>query len=188
MGPPPSDGPMLPTPGDDDDEIRVYTDPLAGTFSMLLQPGTPVLAPLGSADLLILGPGGDFLPLTGNETVSRLAADTLNQRLFVQAPQGNQAIAPGIDNDRGFVVAAGADATLNTGDETLIVHQTLALGAAIDSSVLPMGLGVGGGTPITGAESFVPVGPGWGLMRSPGSDVPIPVFGNGNDIVLLVRY
>jgi len=148
--------------------VLVFTDPAGNISAPVSLIGTPLLAPLGSGDLAIFTPG--TAPL-GDEQAIRLLGDGSSIRNFAAVPTLNQAIVVLTDADRAFGVTAA-------GGGSLIVHQTRALGALTDTSVLPA-------APITGSEPFVPVGTNWGLVQSPG---PMGLFGAGTNAVLVVRY
>jgi hypothetical protein len=156
----------------------VFMTPGSGNPALIsgLQP--PLFAPLGSQDLLVFDPGP---PGLGDERAQLIPGTSA----FAFIPAWNQAVPPLTDQYRAFGVGAGSDSVYGTGDERLLVHQTLALGYDTEVSTLPMGITMGG--PVTGLESFVPVGPGWGVMQSPG---PLPglTYGGGDDLVIIVRY
>ncbi|MHC4225275.1 MAG: hypothetical protein ACYSUN_14900, partial [Planctomycetota bacterium] len=156
--------------------IAVFMNPGSGNPALIsgLQP--PLFAPLGSQDLLVFDPGP---PGLGDERAQLIPGSSA----FAFIPAWNQAVPALTDQYRAFGVGTGPDNVYGTGDERLLVHQTLALGYDTETSILPMGIAMGG--PVTGLESFVPVGPGWGVMQSPG---PIAGYGGGDDLLLFVRY
>jgi hypothetical protein len=148
--------------------VLAFTDPVGNVSAPVSLTGTPLLAPLGSGDLVVFAPG---TAATGDEQAIRLLGDASSIRNFATVPTLNQATVVLSDADRAFGVAA-------SGGGSVIVHQSRALGALTDTSILPA-------APITGAEPFVPIGTNWGLVQSPG---PTGLFGTGTDAVLVVRY
>jgi hypothetical protein len=174
------------------DEVVVYTNPATNAPVSLQVAGLPLLASLGSTELVVFDRGPNTNPNTGDETVRRVNAAASLSNNFANRPGWSQAFAPLTDFDRVFAIGPGADGTLGSGDETLLVFQTRALGAPTDAATLPLALPSAPANPPTlGFElPFVPIGPGWGLLQSPGVPfgLPNPAFGDGNDLLLLVRY
>lgn len=163
--------------------VMVYTDPLAGTKTTLPFAGAPLFAPLGNGGLVVFGPGGDLALRTGDDEAHHV--DDVAARLsFGQVPNQFQAIAPLSDSDRAFALAPGGDGVFGTADDLLEVYQSRALGAAADASRLPASA-----LPVAqvlgSTVTFVPVGPGWGLIQSPGA---FGVWGDLNDQLILVSY
>ena len=146
--------------------VVAFTDPVNGTSATLTLTGTPLLAPLGSGDLVVFTPG----------SATRVRGDGSSSQNFSAAPTLNQAIVVLTDADRAFGLTT-------VGGSALLVHQTRALNAFADTSALPVDLP--GAAPITGTEPFVPVGPDWGLVQSKGMTA---FWGDGADVVLVVRY
>lgn len=164
--------------------ILAYTDPLAGTKTTLQFAGAPLFAPLSSGGLVVFGPGGDLAYRTGDDVAMHLDAATAAPTSFVGVPNQFQTIAPLTDGDRAFALAPGGDNAFGTNDDFLEVYQSRALAENTNTARLPvaalplaqvLGLSV----------TFVPVGPGWGLIQSPGA---LGVWGDGNDIVIIVSY
>ncbi|MHC4971767.1 MAG: IPT/TIG domain-containing protein [Planctomycetota bacterium] len=153
--------------------VLAFTDPVNNNSATISLTGTPLLAPLGSGDLVVFAPGAS--PLPGDEQAIRLLGDGSSLQNFLAMPTLNQATVVLTDADRAFgVTAAGGGA--------LTVHQTRALGALTDTSSLPVALAPA--APILGTEPFIPVGPSWGLIQSPG----MGGFASGTEAVLVVRY
>ncbi|MGH7163177.1 MAG: hypothetical protein ACREID_06820, partial [Planctomycetota bacterium] len=165
-----------------DDRVLAYTDAPAGTRAALTLPGVPVLAGLASGELLVYGRGGDLAADTGDEVALRIDAGAVGSQPFLAPSRWNHAFPAQVDSTRGFAIGSGPDTAVGTGDEQLLVHQTRALGAAADGSLLPLALPA---APLLAtALPFVPVGPGWGLVQSPGN----AVFGDADDVLVLARY
>jgi hypothetical protein len=163
------------------DSVAIYASPQTGNPVPRQTPQVPLLATLGILDLLVFDPG----PTAGlgDERLQRVLGSATGSTFFSFVPAWNQGAVATTDMDRGFGVGAGSDGNYGTGDEWLLVHQTLALGETNQFSVLPMGHPQEGRIP--GTLPFVPVGPGWGLIQSPGIS---GVYGDGTDRLLLVRY
>ncbi len=178
------------TPNDADDRILVFTDPQAGAATPLDLPGIPLLTTFGSGELAIFGRGPDLADGTSDDVALRLDAAVSLAQPFVTVPRWGRGFLPRTDATRVFVVGPGADGVAGTLDDELIVHQTRALGDARDATPLPMSLaGAPVNPPNLAPLPFVPIGPGWGLMQSPGAGVgPLPLFGDADDQLLVVRY
>ena len=151
--------------------VLAFTDPVGNVSSPVSLTGTPLLAPLGSGDLVVFTPG---TVAPGDEQAIRLAGDASSIQNFAFVPTLNQATVVLTDADRAFGVTVA-------GGGSLVVHQTRALGALTDTSSLPAALP---SAPITGLQPFVPVGTSWGIVQSPG----MGGFGSGTEAVLVVRY
>ncbi|MHC4548363.1 MAG: IPT/TIG domain-containing protein [Planctomycetota bacterium] len=151
-----------------------------GSPASLAMIGTPLLAPLGSGELIVFAPGG---PPPGDEQAVRIAADASSSQPFALVPTLTQALRAHTDADRAFGASPGPDGSWGTSDDSLTVHQTRALGLGIDIASLPIQQLPG--LPITGQEPFVPIGPDWGIIQSPG---PLRVYLGPSDQVLVVRY
>ncbi len=164
--------------------IRVYTNPLAGTASTLPFLGTALFAPLGNGGLAVFGPGANLVPRTGNDDVAmHIDSAGTTVESFSLIPNLFQNVAPLSDADRVFAVSPGPDGAFQTPDDTLEVYQTRSLGQA--RSVTPLPLNALPVARVMGTLPFVPVGPGWGLLQSPGTDT---IFGNTDDQLILVTY
>jgi len=163
--------------------IKVFTDPAAGTSTTLPFTGTPLLGSLGNGGLVAFGPGTDLTPMTGadDQSLHLDAAATLAQS-FSLIPNIPQTVAPLTDADRAFAVSPGPDGAFGTPDDTLEIYQSRALLQLISASQLPLNHPT---APVTGNLPFVPIGPGWGLVQSPG---PNGIFGNSDDQLLLASY
>ncbi|MHC4958520.1 MAG: IPT/TIG domain-containing protein [Planctomycetota bacterium] len=166
-----------------DERVRVYTDISTGAFTELALPGIAQFAPLPNGGLGVFTTGPNYMPGDGDD-----AANLLDSTATVSNPFGppsiwTAAFNPLGDNDRLFLVSAGVDNTVGTGDEGLVVHQSLAIGENVSTAQLP--LAVAATEPLTGAEPYVPVGPGWGVIQSPGSD---GIYGTGDDQIIAARH
>lgn len=164
--------------------IMVYTDPLAGTKTTLPFAGSPLFAPLGSGALVVFGPGGDLAVRTGDDDALHLSAATAAQSSFSFIPNQFQTIAPLCDGDRAFALAPGGDNVFGTNDDILEVYQSRALAEGTNASRLPVAA-LPAAQVLGLSVTFVPVGPGWGLVQTPGA---FGVWGDGNDQLILVRY
>ncbi|MEE8105177.1 MAG: IPT/TIG domain-containing protein [Planctomycetota bacterium] len=169
------------TPNTFSDEFAVYTDPVAGTVQRLSRAGIPLFAPLGNGELIVFERGGDVTPDTNDDAVTHIDAAAQNATSFATAPIWDHAFAPHTDQTRAFAIDAGANG-FGDGDEALLIYQAASLGQFVESLALVMAQP---GTPATGLEPFVPIGPGWGLIQSPGLD---GTYGGADDQLLLVRY
>ncbi len=171
-------------PGTGDEQVIVFTDPVAGVFQTLTnRRGPPVLTLLRTADnsIVIHNPGGiDNVGATGDEVASSLNGTSLLLRNFTTVPLWDQLTAARADDSRVFVVGRGPDALPATSNEVLIVHQTRSLSQITDSVTLPVTVA----QPLTNTLPFVPIGNGWGLVQSPGN----LVFGNAFDVLVVIHY
>jgi hypothetical protein len=164
--------------------LRIYTNPLTGTATTLPFNGTPLLAPLGNGGLVAFGPGANLTPMTGNDDQAlHINAAATVVESFSLAPRLFQNLAPLSDSDRVFAVSPGPDGVFPTTDDTLEVYQTRSLAAARSASQLP--ISAQPTAPVTGTLPFVPIGPGWGLLQSPGIN---GTFGDLDDQLILVTY
>jgi hypothetical protein len=102
---------------------------------------------------------------------------------FSLIPNLLQNVAPLSDADRVFAVSPGPDGAFQTLDDTLEVRQTRSLGQVRTTSQLP--ISAQPVARVTGNLPFVPVGPGWGLLQSPGTNA---VFGDADDQMILATY
>lgn len=176
------DGIALPVSGPTG--IKIYSDPLTATSSTLPFAGAPLLAPLAAGGLVIFGPGGDLVPATGGDDQAILIdAIGPGSQAFSLVPNLLQTIPPLTDADRAFAFSPGPDGVFGTTDDMLEIYQSrsaLALRSAtqLPASVLPVAR-------LTGTVAFVPVGPGWGVTQSPGTNA---TFGDGDDQLIVVSY
>lgn len=164
--------------------IRVYTNLLAGTASTLPFFGSALFAPLGNGGLVAFGPGPNLVPGTGTDDVA-MHIDSAGTTVvsFSLIPNLFQAVVALSDADRVFAVSPGPDGAFQSPDDTLEVYQTRSLGQS--RSVTPLPVSALPVARVMGTLPFVPVGPGWGLLQSPGTDV---IFGNADDQLILVTY
>jgi len=164
--------------------LRLYTNPAAGTATTLPFFGTPLLAPFGNGALMAFGPGPNLVPTTGNDDEALHINTTITSiDPFSIIPNLLQNLVPLSDGDRMFAVSPGPDGAFLTADDTLEIYQSAALGQARSVTQLP--LAVMPVAPVNGAQPFVPIGPGWGLMQSAGLN---GAFGNIDDQLVLIRY
>ncbi|HEX5136609.1 MAG TPA: IPT/TIG domain-containing protein [Planctomycetota bacterium] len=164
--------------------LRLYTNPATGAATTLPFNGTPLLAPFGNGGLMAFGPGPNLVPATGNDDEALHINATISSiDPFSIIPNLIQNVAPLSDGNRMFAVSPGPDAAFLTGDDTLEIYQSLALGQAGSACQLP--LAAMPTAPVNGALPFVPIGPGWGLLQSAGID---GAFGNIDDQLILVQY
>jgi len=162
--------------------ILVYTNPLQGSNTTIPFAGTALLAPLGNGGLVTFGPGFDLAVRTGDDVA--LHIDTAAaQSAFSLVPNHFQAIAPLTDADRAFAISPGGDGVFQTADDVFEVHQSRALGAARSATRLP--ISALPAARVMGTEPFVPIGPGWGLIQSPGTNT---TWGDLDDQLILVDY
>lgn len=157
------------------DRVVAFTNPLGGTSASLTLPGVPLLSPLRGGALVVFGPGPNLTTNDPDDQALFVDSSAAGSTPFAGAQPWSQVPASPGDQDRAFGVVAGAGARL-------IVHQSRALGAVVSVSSLPLS---DFGAPAAGGQPFVPIGPGWGLMQSPGND---GVFGVNLDSILVVRY
>jgi len=164
------------------DLVQVFTDPVAGTTATLALPGVPLLATLGSGNLVAFAAGVDGLPGSGDEQVVLIDAAATTSQPFAPGPTWpHNPLSPG-GQDRAFGVSPGGDGAPGTGDETLLVFQSRAVGTIVNVTSLPMATPQ---SPVPAATPFIPIGSGWGLIQSPGFN---GLFGDGNDLLILVQY
>jgi len=166
-----------------DERILVFSDPVAGTSSPISLPGNSVLATFGSGELALFSPGLDFLPGGGDDSSLRLDAAATGTTPFNPVVSWPLKLAPFTSGTRVFLVGRGNDGTANTGDEVLIIHQTLAIPAGLSTILLP--LATGASAPASTSQHFVPIGPNWGIVQSPGFD---KTFRSLDDQLLIAMY
>ncbi|MGQ0612661.1 MAG: IPT/TIG domain-containing protein [Planctomycetaceae bacterium] len=176
-------------PNDADDRLLVFLDPRAGAATPFDLAGIPLLATFGSGELAIFGRGPDLADGTADDVALRLDAAASFAQPFVTVPRWGRGFLPRTDLERLFAVGPGADGVAGTLDDELIVHQTRALGQARDATPLPL---AAAGAPVNPPNlaplPFVPIGPGWGLMQSPGAGGgPLPLCGDADDQLRVVR-
>ncbi len=164
-------------------EIRVFSNLVAGAPLATPMPGTPLFAPLISGDLVVWGPGVDLSPATAPNECRRIISTGGAQQAFALTPLWPLNFRPFADAERAFATAGGG-LGYGSGTEILIVQQSRVLGAATDAATLPLGGGAGV-APVLAGFPFVPVGPGWGLVQSPG---PNGTFADLDDRIILARY
>jgi len=164
--------------------LMVFTNPLAGTSSSAMLSGRLLLAPLGSGSLALFGPGGDLTPRTGGDDQAVYVAPAgTTLQFFTLVPDIPQTLPVLADADRAFGVSPGGDNTFGTIDDMLEVFQSRAIAAGNSACRLP----ASGGTtaPASGLVSFVPIGPGWGLLQSPGFNL---TFQTADDQLIFLSY
>jgi len=164
-------------------EIRIYSNLVAGAPLATPMPGTPLFAPLIGGDLVVWGPGVDLNPTTAPNECRRIISAGGTQTPFALTPLWPLNFRPFSDSERAFATAGGG-LGFGSGTEILIVQQSRALGSATDAATLPLGGGAGV-APVAAGFPFVPVGPGWGLIQSPG---PNGTFRDLDDRIILARY
>jgi len=171
----------------DDDRVVFFTDIVAGSTVFQTIQGQPLLAPVGPS-LVIWGPGPGFTPGDANDTAQLVnPTATASSNFLPQLPWGHL-FAPLSDGARAFVIDNGLDGGPNTGDERLVVLQTLKAGDGTSATLLPLVATLVARA--QGIHPFVPIGPGWGLMQSPGPDGTLGGVGapGGTDDVLVVAF
>jgi len=171
-------------PADGDEKLAVYTNPLAGTALTIDVRGPAQVMSLRTLEAVVFDSGNNLAPGV-DDVIRYLDASFTSAQTFARRLNWTQT-APILGDDvRVFAVGAGADTVGNTGDETLQVWQTRALGATDDAVVLP--LSTGPTTPVPLAVPFVPVSTDWGVILSPGLD---KVFSGtpADDMLVIARY
>jgi hypothetical protein len=164
-----------------DERVLLYTDLTTGTLTSLPVPGRSTLTTLGSGDLVVFGPGVNVTQGDGDDTVTRVDGAGVMAQGFLSVPTWPGGLVPLVDQTRTFAIG-DPDGTPGTGDETLLVHQSAALGNLTDAASLALALA---GVPVTLAEPFVPVGPDWGVIQSPG---PNGIYQGNDDRIIFARY
>jgi len=182
--------PNLP-PGGANDRIGVFREDGAGGFTQLNLnlAGRPLMTPLGDGSLVVFGRGVDLAPGTFDDRVLHIKADGGSFAEFAGAPLWMHGTLAASDETRVFAVGAGIDLLYGSGDEELLVFQAKSLGSGVASATLPLshsGFIVRAG-PAQARTRFVPVGPGWGLMQSPGFG-PTAAFLRISNRVIVVNY
>ncbi len=173
----------IPVAAGSGNEVRVFNNLVSGAPLSTAMPGTPLFAPLIGGDLVVWGPGVDLSATTAPNECRRITSTGGAQQAFAVTPFWLLNFRPLTDADRAFATAGGGTG-FGSGNEVLIVQQSRALGSAGDAATLPLGGGPGV-APVLAGFPFVPVGPGWGLIQSPG---PNGTFRDLDDRILLVRY
>jgi hypothetical protein len=172
-----------------DDVVAVFTDDGSGSFNRVDASigRRPVLTPLVDGDMVVFGRGPDSLPGTPDDRAIRVLADGSSLQDFAGPPFWPQVVAPLGDGTRAFAIGLGTDGVAATGDEELLVYQTLTLGNGTDNSTLPMSVNVASRivSALTAPIVFVPIGSSWGAVQSPGFD---RIWATGDDQVVIVRY
>ncbi|MHC4846961.1 MAG: IPT/TIG domain-containing protein [Planctomycetota bacterium] len=172
-----------------DDVVAVFTDDGNGSFNRVDASlgRRPVLTPLADGDMVVFGRGTDALPGTPDDRAIRVLADGSSLQDFTGAPFWPQVVAPLGDGTRAFAIGLGTDGIAATGDEELLVYQTVTLGNGADNSTLPMSVNIASrvASTLTTPIVFVPIGSSWGAVQSPGFD---GFWATGDDQVLIVRY
>jgi hypothetical protein len=162
--------------------IKVFTNPVAGTNTTVTFPGNPLFASLASAGVAVLGPGANLVPGGGDDQA--ILIDTLGApQSFSQAPNLPLTVLPLADADRAFALSPGGDTLFGTNDDILEVYQSRAAGALVSASRLPAAALPAG--KLIANDVFVPIGPGWGVVQSPG---PNGTYGNVDDALVILRY
>jgi len=162
--------------------LKIFTNVAAGTSSTLPFTGTPLLTSFGNGALVAFGPGGNLVPGGGDDQAIHIDAAATIAQSFSLVPNQLQNLVPLSDTNRAFALSPGLDAAFGTMDDTLEVYQSRSIGQARSASQLPV---TRPGAPVTGIQPFVPIGPGWGLLQSPGAN---GVFGDGDDQLILASY
>jgi hypothetical protein len=180
-------GPGLGSPS----KVGVFVDDGTGGFTQtnLDLSGRPHFVRLLDGSVILFGPGAGGAPGTPDDRTMHVPAAGLPFQDFFSPPLWSQATLATSDDTRAFAIGDGLDGFTTTGDEKLLVFQSKSLGTPASASTLPMATGlnvpvrsvVGAGR----TSSFVPVGPGWGLMQSPGRN---GTFNNADDPLILVYY
>lgn len=164
-----------------DERILLYTDLTTGALTSLPLPGTSILATLGSGDLVTFSPGTNLFKGDGDDTATWVDGSAVSAQNFLAVPAWPGGLVPLTDQTRTFAIG-DPDGTPMSGDETLLVHQAAALGNLTDAASLAL---AGVGAPATLAEPFVPVGPNWGVIQSPGPD---KIYQTNDDRIIFARY
>ena len=157
------------------DRLVAFTNVLAGTSASLTLAGVPLLAPLLDGSIVVFGPGPNLTAGDPDDQVFHIDALATSSTAFSGGPTWTQVPASPSDAARAYGVIPGASGRL-------LVFQTRALGATVSVSLLPM---FDFGAPAAGGQPFVPIGPSWGLIQSPGND---GTFGVNLDSIIVVRY
>jgi hypothetical protein len=168
-------------PGSGDERILLYTDLTTGALTSLPVPGTSTLATLGSGDLVVFGPGVNLFQGDGDDTATRVDGSGVTAQGFLSVPTWGGGLVPLTDQSRTFAIG-DPDGAPMSGDETLLIHQSASLGNAVDAATLPL---ASVGAPATLAQPFVPVGPDWGVIQSPGPD---RTYQTNDDRIIFARY
>jgi len=162
--------------------ILVYTNPLQGSNTTIPFAGTALLASLGNGELVAFGPGFDLTVRTGDDVAFHIDGAAA-QGAFSLVPNHFQAIALLTDADRAFAISPGGDGVFQTADDVFEVFQVRALGAARSATRLP--ISALPAARVMGTVPFVPIGPGWGLLQSTGTNT---IWGDLDDQLILVDY
>ncbi|MHC4937416.1 MAG: IPT/TIG domain-containing protein [Planctomycetota bacterium] len=172
-----------------DDLVAVFTDDGNGSYTRVNSSlgRRPVLVPVGNGEVVVFGRGTDAIPNTPDDRAIRILADGSALQNFAGPPFWSQVVAPLGDENRVFAIGDGGDGAPNTGDEELLVYQTLAIGQGIETSILPMAVNPASrvASTINRPVKFVPIGPSWGIVQSPGND---NIWLSADDHILVVRY
>jgi len=176
------------------EEIGVFLDPVSGAIERYSTQSGALLAPLqmgsseiGARSVMVFDRGVDFAPGTGDEKTSWFDGDYSTAKIFQTAVGWRQLFVPAADRNRVFVVSMGVDGVPLSGDERLLVHQTLVAGqGGLDLADLPV---MGANALIDDGQPLIPVAYSWGVIQSPGPDRLFggPVFG-GDDHIVIVHY
>ena len=175
------------------EEIGVFLDPVSGTIERYATSSGTLLAPLrmdssefGSRSVMVFDRGVDFVAGTGDEKTSWFDGDFSAATVFQTAVGWRQLFVPSADRNRVFVVSAGADGVPLSGDERLLVHQTLVAGAGgLDLADLPI---LGANAPVDDGLPLIPIGYSWGVIQSPGANGLFGPVSGGDDQILVVHY
>jgi hypothetical protein len=162
--------------------IRIHPD-LTGSNASFAFTGVPLLAALGSGGLIVFGPGGDLTPRAGNDDQARyIDPDAIGIQTMSLVPDQPQTLMVLTDATRAFGLSPGSDNTWGTADDTLEVYQTRSIDASRNGTQLPVSA-----LParVSGTVPFVPIGPNWGLLQSPGMNT---TFGDADDQLILATY
>jgi len=175
-----------------DDVLAVFTGDGSGGFDRADAPleRRPNMTPLGNGGLVAFGRGVDGAADSGDDRAIFVQADGSSFLEFVMPPSWPMATAQLADSTRAFGIGNGLDGTPQTGDEELLVYQSSIVEAASGAATSRLPLSVDFNSPIRSALPanpirFVPVGPGWGVIQSPGRNL---AFLGADDMIVVVQY